>query len=193
MVVALHPAGRRRQRAARDVIERAARLDHRLLADHAFALHLVAGAAAVGDGPFAADQLNGGLRGVLDADVVGPEPAAAARLRLLRQEAHRHPDGHVAGRGAVGKEAFHARFPLLIAPPRQSLARPGAIREGAPWRETGARRAGAATKRGNSRPIRMRRRWPPPCAKSPPTRRWSPPPTPVPSRARSPKIGRAHV
>src|SRR5688572_19454117 len=127
----LHPAGRGRQRAARDIVERSARLDHRLLSDHAFALHLVAGAAAVGDRPFAADQLDGAARTILDPDVIGPEPAAATRLGLLGQEADGDPDGDVTGRGAMRKEAFHKRFPLLIGRTRQLLARPRPIREGA--------------------------------------------------------------
>src|SRR3546814_1118384 len=49
MIAALHRPGRRRERAARDVIEAAAGFDHGLFADYAFALHRMARAAAVGD------------------------------------------------------------------------------------------------------------------------------------------------
>jgi hypothetical protein len=55
---------------------RTARLDHRLLADHALALDLVTAAAAVADRPFAADQLDALSPSILDADMIGPEPAA---------------------------------------------------------------------------------------------------------------------
>jgi 3-deoxy-7-phosphoheptulonate synthase len=61
--------------------------------------------------------------------MIGPEPAALARLGLLGKEADRDPDGDVAGRGAVGKQTFHKRFPLLVGRTRQLLARPRAIRE----------------------------------------------------------------
>src|SRR4051812_11581358 len=128
--MAFHPAGRSRQRTAGNIVEGRARLDHRLLADHALALDLVAGASAVGDRPFAADQLNLAAAAIFDADMIGPEPAAAAGLRLLRKEADRDPDGDVAGGGAVRKEAFHKRFPLLVGPARQSLAPPPPIAEG---------------------------------------------------------------
>src|SRR4051812_38696898 len=121
MVFAFHIAGRGRERAARDVVERGARLDDRLLADHALATHLVAAAASVGDDPFAADQLHGGRAAILDAHVIGPEPAPARRLRLLGKEADRDADGDPVGRLAVGKEALHGGLTRPIPFPRQPL------------------------------------------------------------------------
>src|SRR3546814_1599240 len=58
MITALHRPGRRRERAARDVIEAAAGFDHGLFADYAFALHRMARAAAVGDDPVPRQQLH---------------------------------------------------------------------------------------------------------------------------------------
>ena len=73
MIAALHPAGRRVERASGDIIERLAGLDDRLLADHALALDLVAAAASVADQPFAADELDLLPAQVGDADLVDEE------------------------------------------------------------------------------------------------------------------------
>src|SRR3546814_19074744 len=51
MIAALHRPGRRRERAARDVIAAAAAFDHGLFADYAFAPHHLARPAAVGVEP----------------------------------------------------------------------------------------------------------------------------------------------
>src|SRR4051812_136920 len=114
-IAALHRPGRGGERAARDIIERAAGLEHWLLADHPFAAHRMLRAAAVRNEPFAADELDRLAAAILDADMIGPEPAAPARLGLLGKEAHRDPDGDVARGRGVGEQFFHARFLLRTA------------------------------------------------------------------------------
>ena len=49
---------------------------------------------------------------ILDADMIGPEPAALAGLRLLGEEADRDADGDVAGGRAVGEKLFHMPLPV---------------------------------------------------------------------------------
>src|SRR3546814_16171236 len=90
MIAALHRPGRRRERAARDVIEAAAGFDHGLFADYAFALHRMARAAAVGDDPVPRPQLHRLRALILDPHVIGPDPAPPVQPRLLGPIAHPH-------------------------------------------------------------------------------------------------------
>jgi hypothetical protein len=109
-VHALHPPGRGVERTARDIVMRLARLDHRLFADHALAIDLVHAAAAIGDHPVAGEQLHRLVRMILDADVIGPEPAGAVGTRTVGQKAHRHPHRDALGGGRMAEEPVHAVF-----------------------------------------------------------------------------------
>src|SRR3546814_1389529 len=81
---------------ARHVVIGAAGHDQRLFADDAFAFDFAGLAAPVADPPMAADQLHGVVAMILDAHMIGPEPAAERRVRLFGQIADR--DAHGDGR-----------------------------------------------------------------------------------------------
>ena len=100
-VAAGHEAGRRRQRHAAGIFERFARLERRLLADHAGALDLLQPPERVGDAPMARLELHRLGPQIGDVDGVGPEEIAVARRRPLGNEAGRHRDLDLAGYGAI--------------------------------------------------------------------------------------------
>jgi hypothetical protein len=109
VIAALHVPGRRRQRTSRDIIEARARLDHRLLADDAFALYAVPRAAPVGDHPMPGEQLHRDRAFVLDANMIRPEPAPALWFGLLGQVGDGDADHDAASLGFVGEQRLHHR------------------------------------------------------------------------------------
>src|SRR3954471_1802155 len=74
LIRAAHHAGRGLQRAPRGVLERLARREDRLLADHTWALHFFGVAGRIGDHPVAAQKLDGLLALVGDAHCVMKKP-----------------------------------------------------------------------------------------------------------------------
>src|SRR5690242_15416911 len=101
LVAADHDAGRRRQRRAAGVFEAVARLQHRLLADHAGAAHFLHAAERVGDPPMAVAQLHRLGPLVLDAHVVGPDIVRVRGRGLVFEEEGLDGDGDRPGRLAV--------------------------------------------------------------------------------------------
>ena len=96
-----HEAGRRRQRHAAGIFERFPGLEHRLLADHAGAAHLLQPPERIGDPPVAGLELHRLLAVIGDRDRVGPEEIAVFRRRAVGEEARRHRDLDIAGGRAV--------------------------------------------------------------------------------------------
>src|SRR3546814_18321908 len=115
LVAALHRPGAGAERASGHIIISAAGFDHRLLADHALALHLVEDAVAVADQPMAREKLDLPLPFVFDPHMIGPEPAPVGRLALIGKVAHDDANRHAA-RGRGMRE--------------QSLQRPTALQAG---------------------------------------------------------------
>ena len=94
-----------RQRTARRVGEAFARREDRLFADDARALHLLQPAVGVGDAPVAMHELHGPRSMVLDADRIGPEPAAGLGFRAVRHEFGFDGDlDFVCGLGVHGRQ-----------------------------------------------------------------------------------------
>src|SRR3974390_477456 len=75
--------------------------EHRLLADNAFALHLLLPARGIGDDPVPGPELHRLLAGVGDDDGIGPEIARIFRRRPLRHEVRLHGDLDLAGDGTI--------------------------------------------------------------------------------------------
>src|SRR3546814_5960608 len=71
LVAALHRPVAGAERASGHIIISAAGFDHRLLADHALALHLVEDAVAVADQPMAREKLDLPLPFVFDPHMIG--------------------------------------------------------------------------------------------------------------------------
>src|SRR5690606_29877283 len=76
-----------------------ARLEHRLLTDHARTPDLLHPPLTVGDHPVAAEQLNRLVAEVLQLHGIGKEPEPFVRLRALLDVASLHADADVAGDG----------------------------------------------------------------------------------------------
>ena len=83
---------------------RFARLDHRLFANHPFPVNHLEPAPLVMDSPVPGQQLYRRVAMVLDPDMIGPEPALAVDIRLLRQKGHRYPNGDSVRGLSEGKE-----------------------------------------------------------------------------------------
>src|SRR3546814_14456099 len=71
------------ERASGHIIISAAGFDHRLLADHALALHLVEDAVAVAAQPMARAKLDLPPPFVFAPPMIGPAPAPVGRLALI--------------------------------------------------------------------------------------------------------------
>ena len=85
LVLPMHRAGGRTQAAATGVFEALARLQNRLLADHARAFDLLCDAIGIVDVPAARDQLCGDVAAIGDGDGVGKAKHTHAGCRLLGQ------------------------------------------------------------------------------------------------------------
>ncbi len=96
-----HEAGWRAERRAGGVFEALPRLENRLFADHALALHLLGAAEPIGDLPGALHQLHRLPPLIGDGDAVGPDEVAALRLGLVGQVEGAHRDADRTGRVAV--------------------------------------------------------------------------------------------
>src|SRR5262249_39497011 len=96
-----HEARRGRQRHARGIFKTFAGCEHRLLADHAFALHLLLPPRGVGDDPVPGAELHRLVAGVGDDDGIGPEIARVFRRRAFRHEVRLDGNFDLAGDGAV--------------------------------------------------------------------------------------------
>ena len=118
LVAALHGAHRRFDHGAARVAEALARLQVRLLADHAVAAHFLHLAVGVGDDPVARQQPCRDLALVADRDGVGEDEAAVARLGLLLEVGRLDVDADVVRSG------FHAVVDSSgRAPPARRTAR----------------------------------------------------------------------
>src|SRR5262249_13559323 len=100
-VAAGHEAGWRGQRHTAGVFEVFAGPQHRLLADHAGAAHLLQAALGIGDPPVPGLELDGLAPEIGDVDRIGPEEIAVLRRRLVRQELRGHLYLDLAGDGAI--------------------------------------------------------------------------------------------
>src|SRR5665213_3795301 len=101
LVAAGHESRRGRQRHAAGIFEVLAWLEHRLLADHAFAADFLLATRGVGDDPVSRPQLNRLLAGIGDDDGVGPEELTPVGGRALGEEIRFDGDLDSAGNGAV--------------------------------------------------------------------------------------------
>src|SRR3546814_8957339 len=90
------------------IIISAAGFDHRLLADHALALHLVEDAVAVADQPMAREKLDLPLPFVFDPHMIGPEPAPVGRLALIGKVAHDDANRHAARGGGMREQRLQS-------------------------------------------------------------------------------------
>ncbi len=93
LIRSAHRAGGSFERAPRRIFERFAGREHGLFADYAQALHFVDVLQRVGDGPVAADQLDGFLALIRDTNGVFEYPLIQLGARVL---------------GRVAREDFHA-------------------------------------------------------------------------------------
>src|SRR5712672_547850 len=87
--------------ARRGVFEALARREHRLLADYAFAAHLLLSPGAIGDDPVPGPQLHRLIAGICDDNGIGPEILLPVGGRTFRQEVRLDGDFDPAGHGAV--------------------------------------------------------------------------------------------
>src|SRR6478752_1307100 len=101
LVAAGHETRGGRQRHAAGVFEAFARLEHRPLADHAFAVDFLLAARGVGNDPVPGSQLHGLGAGIDNDDGVGPEIMGSYDRGAFRHEIWL--DGHfnLAGHGSV--------------------------------------------------------------------------------------------
>src|SRR5499427_7876491 len=105
-----HETGRRGERHAAGIFEILARLEHRLLAHHAGAAHLLQAAVRVGDAPMARLELNGLAAAIGERDGIGPEEIAVLGRGTLGQEARGRSDLDLAGHGTIrGFGGIHRR------------------------------------------------------------------------------------
>jgi hypothetical protein len=93
----VHDALRGLETAPRRVLKRFARAEHRLLANHAFALDLFDVAGGVGDDPVTAEELHAFVPFVGDADRVNEAPLLLERLRVIGRVLRLDLDPHVVG------------------------------------------------------------------------------------------------
>ena len=84
-----------------------ARLQQRLLTDHAFAIHMIDHPASIRDPPVSAYQLHLFVRIILDANMVNPEPLVRIRMRLFGKEIYGHADRNSICDGCVLKQLLH--------------------------------------------------------------------------------------
>src|SRR5947207_4152354 len=92
LIAAGHETRRGRKRDAGGIFEALAGREHRLFADHAFALDVLPPARGVGDDPVPRLQLHGLVAIIGDDDGIGPEIAGLLRRRTFRHEVRF--DGH---------------------------------------------------------------------------------------------------
>ena len=96
-VLAPHRTLRRGHLGAAAVLELLARLQQRLMADHAQAAHFLLAVVGVDNHPVARDQLGGDRAGVLDGDGVGEHVMVALGLGLVGQILRLDGDGEFVG------------------------------------------------------------------------------------------------
>ncbi len=123
LVGAGHDARRRSKRGAAGIFKTVAGLQHRLLADHTGAAHIMRLPARIGDAPMTAEQLHRLSAHILDRDMISPDKQLVIRRRMLVQIAglHRHPD--LARRGGIWFGfGHHAGEDDAAAGKKQSIA-----------------------------------------------------------------------
>src|SRR5215472_16778855 len=96
-----HETGRRGKRHAASIFEILTRLEHRLLAHHAGAAHLMKAALRIGDAPMPRLELDGLAAEIGERDGIGPEEIAVLGRGTLRQEARGRRDLDLACHGTI--------------------------------------------------------------------------------------------
>src|SRR5262249_26919530 len=98
-----------------------ARLEHRFLAHHARAAHLLQAALRVGNAPMAGFELDGLAAEIGERDGIGPEEIAVLGRGTLGQEARGRRDLDLAGHGTIRCLGGIHRRPLVPKPGFSSL------------------------------------------------------------------------
>src|SRR5215472_5343369 len=96
-----HETGRRGERHAASIFEILTRLEHRLLAHHAGAAHLLQAALCIGDAPMARLELDGLAAEIGERDGISPEEIAVLGRGTLGQKARGRRDLDLAGHGTI--------------------------------------------------------------------------------------------
>ena len=108
---------RRGQRAARHIIMALPGPEQRLFTDYPIAFDQIDHAASIGDPPVPGQQLNRVRSGILDPDMIDPEPFTCLDPRLFGQKAHRDAHGDPVGDGSMLEKLFHNRAKVATVLP----------------------------------------------------------------------------